>query len=152
RVVFPVDAPPIENGVVTIEEDRIVHVGAEARGGKGGDLGTAALTPGFVKAHTHLEVSYLREPPGQPGMSLVEWMRLVIAERGRAQQPGSLVAMGALIENGHVGVTTVADITTGAEIPISHVVSFHEVIGFSRARAESAMKALLERLDPSTPY
>ncbi len=83
RVVYPVDRPPIEHGVVTIDGERIVAVGTKADGGGVIDLGNVALLPGLVNAHTHLEFSYLQQPLGQPGMQLVDWIRLVIAERGR---------------------------------------------------------------------
>ena len=84
RVVFPVDRPPIENGVVTIEGRRIVDVGTQPSGGEIIDLGSAALLPGLVNAHTHLEFSDLKQPLGTAGMPFVDWIRLVIAERGRA--------------------------------------------------------------------
>src|SRR4051812_43054091 len=88
-VVFPVARPPIENGFVTIDGERIVAVGAEANGDKVIDLGRVALIPGLVNTHTHLEFSYLRRPLGTTGMPLVDWIRLVIAERAR----GNLVPL-----------------------------------------------------------
>src|SRR5688572_12578070 len=84
RVVFPVDRPPIEYGVVAIEGDRIVAIGGPGEAtGVVRDLGNVALVPGLVNAHTHLEFSYLDKPLGGPGMPLVDWIRLIIAERGR---------------------------------------------------------------------
>ncbi len=83
RVVFPVNGPPIERGVVTIDGERIVAVGEGAAQENVIDLGSVALLPGFVNVHTHLEFSHLRQPLGRPGISLADWIRLVIAERGR---------------------------------------------------------------------
>src|SRR5262245_43702450 len=84
RVVFPVDCPAIEHGVVTIDNERIVAVGSRVPDGcELHDLGDVALLPGFVNAHTHPEFSHLSRPLGSPGMSLPEWIRLVIAERQR---------------------------------------------------------------------
>ena len=60
RVVFPVDRPPIEHGVVTIEDERIVAVGTTAEHGNVIDLGAVALLPGLVNTHTHLEFSHLQ--------------------------------------------------------------------------------------------
>jgi cytosine/adenosine deaminase-related metal-dependent hydrolase len=146
RVVFPVDTRPIEFGVVTIEEDRIVEVGAEAYGKNVVDLGDVALLPGLVNAHTHLEFSHFDQPLGQPGMSLVEWIRLVIAERsGRKQPPSDSFARG-LEESYGYGATTIADISTSPELPPGDITHFHEVIGFSRARADSVAQALSQRL------
>lgn len=59
RWVLPVDAPPIENGEVVVEAGRIVHVGP-AHVGAGRDFGLAAVLPGFVNTHTHLEYTLFR--------------------------------------------------------------------------------------------
>src|ERR1700704_992303 len=82
RVVFPVDRPPIENGVVTIDGERIVEVAnSAAGGGSGHDLGDVGRRPGLVNAPPHLEFSDLQRPLGEPGMSLVYWIPLVLASR-----------------------------------------------------------------------
>ena len=61
RYVLPVSSTHIENGAVLVRDDRIVEVGhaielrrryptEEIR-----DFGLAALMPGFVDCHSHLE-------------------------------------------------------------------------------------------------
>ncbi len=150
RVVFPVDRPPIERGVVTLDGERIVDVGTQAASDDLIDLGSAALLPGLVNAHTHLEFSYLRQPLGTPGMSLVEWIRLVIAERGRNEQLFTEPLVRGAQESIAAGVTTVGDIATNPAGMLPGLIDathFHEVIGFSRARADSALKALVDRID-----
>jgi cytosine/adenosine deaminase-related metal-dependent hydrolase len=148
RVVFPVDRSPIENGIVIIDGERIVAVGTKADGGEVIDLGSVALLPGLVNAHTHLEFSHLQRPLGRPGMRLVDWIRLVIAERGRGDRaPGQLLERGRS-ESIRCGVTTLGDITTGVPgcLPGWDVTAFAEVIGFSRARTDSVMHNLVDRL------
>lgn len=150
RVVFPVDRPPIVGGVVTIEGDRIVEVGEQTTNAAVTDLGSVALLPGLVNAHTHLEFSHLRKPLGQPGMPLAEWIRLVIAERGRSDAAATPAVVKGLQESIAGGVTTVGDIATSVTEAVTTepaCISFYEVIGFSRARAESAVIALTEKLD-----
>jgi cytosine/adenosine deaminase-related metal-dependent hydrolase len=146
RVVFPVDRAPIENGIVTIDGDRIVAVGTKADGGDVIDLGWVALVPGLVNAHTHLEFSYLQQPLGNIGVPFVDWIRLVIAERGRGEHAPKEDANRGLRECLAVGVTTIGDIKTSTLALDADVTHFHEVIAFSRARAESALNALVERL------
>ena len=85
RWVVPVDRPPIEGGYVAIAGERIAAVGSAKPEGPVEDLGDVALLPGLVNAHTHLEFSDLATPLGRPGMSLPEWIRLVIGERKRAR-------------------------------------------------------------------
>jgi cytosine/adenosine deaminase-related metal-dependent hydrolase len=150
RVVFPVDQPPVEFGVVTIDDGRIVEVGTETYGKNVTDLGSVALLPGFVNAHTHLEFSYFDRPLGQPGMSLVDWIRLVIAERARNKQSTSASLARGLDESHRAGVTMIGDISTSAEMLPGDITYYHEVIGFSRARADSVAQALTDRFrDPA---
>ena len=163
RVVFPVDGPPIERGVVTIDDGRIVEVRTHARQANVIDLASVALLPGLVNAHTHLEFSHLRQPLGEPGMVLPNWIRLVIAERGRSGADARIAIGTGLAESANCGVTTLGDIASGrTDNPVrrskpdgqdcpsyggSDRIVFFEVIGFSRARADSACVALVERLN-----
>ena len=57
--VVPITRPPIAGGVVSIERDVIASVG-EHTGGAVEDLGSVAILPGLVNAHTHLELSWMR--------------------------------------------------------------------------------------------
>jgi cytosine/adenosine deaminase-related metal-dependent hydrolase len=152
RVVFPVDRPAIEGGVVTIEGERIVDVGAKPQTKDVADLGDVALLPGLVNAHTHLEFSYLQRPLGKPGMRLVDWIRLVIAERGRTDIAPVLSTDSGWTESRQYGATTVCDIVSRAMAPgvwSGDILAAIEVIGFSRARAASALSAVIEQLDRS---
>ncbi len=150
RWVVPICEPPIENGVVEIEGDRIAAV-RQARPGDpaGEDLGDAAILPGLINAHTHLEFSLLEEPLGAPGMSLPEWIRLVISQRGNAGEERRTAAIEAgLAESLAAGVTGVVDIATTASYPrpdrAPRVLPLCESIGFSTARVDSALAAVEE--------
>ena len=81
--VFPVTGPPIADGTVAIEGDRIVAVDQARPGAEVVDLGNAAILPGFVNVHTHLEFSDLTKPIGTAGMGFVDWIRAVIEARRR---------------------------------------------------------------------
>jgi len=86
RYVAPVDAPVIENGAVRIQSGRIVEVGVRSDMSAESvvDHGDAVICPGFVNAHTHLELSHLtgRIPPGP---NLADWLgRLVSTLRSES--------------------------------------------------------------------
>ncbi len=152
RTVYPVDRPPLDGGVVTIAGDQIVAVEQFTTAvGNVHDLGEVALVPGFVNAHTHLEFSHLRQPLGRPGMPLIEWLPLAIAERqNRGHSAEESIAQGVQ-ESLLTGTCAVSEIATAeisaytAESAVSFTL-FLEVIGFSRARAESAIVAVEQRL------
>ena len=62
RWVMPVNAAPIRDGTVVVEGDRIAWVGPRGRAPLARDveLGEAMLLPGFVNAHTHLDLTVMR--------------------------------------------------------------------------------------------
>ena len=143
RLIFPVAAPPILDGCVTILDERIVAVGQSSGDSQLVDLGDVAIIPGLVNAHTHLEFSALLAPLGEPGCSLPDWIRKVMAYRRNATAtPGENVKRG-LHECLHTGTTTVGDIATAdwrAEVAVSartmpEVVMFREAIAPTIERA-----------------
>ncbi len=81
RWVFPVSGPPIPGGCVAIGGTKIAAVHATLPQGPVVDLGNVAVLPGLINAHTHLELSDLEQPLGQPGISLPEWIKKVIRHR-----------------------------------------------------------------------
>lgn len=120
--VVPVAAPPIADGFVEFEGDRIVRVGPFrdlparetqllAASGQLLDLGRTLLSPGFVNPHTHLELTCYagRFPPGP----FWEWIVGLIRERARpaaAAEESFSVADGAR-QSIRAGVTCVGDIS-----------------------------------------
>ena len=89
--VWPVDQPPIADGCVAVENDRILFVGPYAdcpfdiSNFEKTDLGNAAIIPGLVNAHTHLEFSHLTKPLGHAGIAFTDWVRLVVAQRQQSE-------------------------------------------------------------------
>lgn len=103
-----------------------------------------AITPGFVNAHTHLELAPLagdRYQIDDPAEDQIEWLKRVVAQRRVLDHD----ALNAAVETNlgdamAAGTTLVADITTAglswpmvAREPVRGVV-FSEVLGLSRGR------------------
>ncbi len=142
RYVFPVEGEPIEDGSLTIEGPRIGRVGSAQERPFDLDLGNVAIIPGFVNAHTHLELASLPWDRGSSGVAdELSWLRRVIAYR-RGVDETSLTANAARNVRASIdaGTTFLADTTTAglswesvAEAPIRAVV-FAEVIGLHRDR------------------
>ncbi|QDT69126.1 Aminodeoxyfutalosine deaminase [Planctomycetes bacterium MalM25] len=152
RLVCPVAAPPIEDGIVVIDGDRIERIGRQAPADvEVEDLGDVALMPGFVNAHCHLEFSLARKV-GRAGIALPNWIRQVIEKRPNAKKIGRAIASG-LEESLRHGVTTVAEIarTETDAYRINglspRLILLQESIGFSQARATSALNAAEDRLE-----
>lgn len=139
RWIIPVDAPPLENGVVEISDGRIVAV-HNRDAPRAADLGNVALIPGLVNAHVHLEFSDLAEPV-QPATPFTAWIRALVAHRRAAPPTDGLIRRG-LEESTSSGVTTLGEIATSDDaLPAfraagGHGIVFREILALQPHRAD----------------
>ena len=139
--VLPVSGPPIRDGAVVVQGDRIVAVGpaAEVLSGFTGlicEPGPGAILPGVVNCHVHLEFSALagKVPPQS---RWEDWLEATLAAYG-ALAAGEIAAgippaIEALRQSGAVLVGEVTN--TGASWPLLEAgpLSYHlfyECLGF----------------------
>jgi cytosine/adenosine deaminase-related metal-dependent hydrolase len=156
--ILPIVEPPIRDGWIVTDHGRIVAYGpygavtrraASHAESREVDLGDVAVLPGLVNAHTHLELSYLRDEIA-PASAFVKWLEGVIAarrERPSAHDPHILKAMeGAIADSTAFGTALVGDITNTlvsfaalARSPLAAVV-FFEVLGFNVTDADAIVE------------
>ncbi len=148
--VFPVTAPPIEDGAVLVGGDgRIVAVGPNARVAAPGnaerlEFRDAILTPGLVNSHTHLELTHLAGKNGET--EFVHWVSKV-RELKDASTPEAFLA-GAergLRDCWARGVTCIAETgSTGAAMEAlvrfgGRGIVYQEVFGPDPAQVTASM-------------
>jgi cytosine/adenosine deaminase-related metal-dependent hydrolase len=145
RYVFPVEGPPIEDGVVVLQQGRIGWVGPSRQRAGDLDLGNVAIVPGFVNAHTHLELASLEGQgelvPAMDTEDAVAWLRKVVDQRRSGSEISLKAAVARNVKNCvESGTTCLADTTTAglswdhiASAPVRAVV-FAELIGLKRYR------------------
>ena len=156
RWVLPIDGPPLSNGWVDIEEGVIQGVGQGRPPSRPlTDLGDAALLPGLINAHTHLELSWMSGSI-PPAASMAVWIRRLMAIR-RSHSPqddmqrvtaamavGVARAQGTLafgdISNTLVSAPVLADQAPGSLI-------FHELLGFAPHDAETRAAEGADRVE-----
>jgi cytosine/adenosine deaminase-related metal-dependent hydrolase len=139
--LVPIEGEPVHNGWLTVDHGRIVALGRRAANDStpGVELGDVAVMPGLVNAHTHLELSYLRDQIAPSG-SFTNWARQIIYERRKKphlQDPAIMSAIdSAISECLRSGTAVVGDISNTlapfgklVDSPLAGVV-FWEVIGF----------------------
>jgi cytosine/adenosine deaminase-related metal-dependent hydrolase len=159
RWVFPVSGPPLEGGTITIRGDRIESVDPVGIRTPDVDFGNAAIIPGLVNAHTHLDLTGARGAV-PPGPDFVGWLRQVIAHR-RTQNAVGIAAdiRTGLEESLRFGTTLIGDIAAGgsswtalADAPV-WAVCFREVLGLPHTRVMSAWHEVIEwaNAHPDTP-
>lgn len=172
--LLPIARPPIRDGWVLVDDDRIV-----ALGGAGQDAGfkpahptttqgwrteepgtreagTVAILPGLVNAHAHLELSWLR---GQvpPGASMPAWASRLISLRRNAESDASEPIVQAIHEMRASGTSLVGDVTNTlapwdalADSDLSAFV-FRELLGFTAEDPERLVRAARTEVDALTP-
>lgn len=155
RYVFPVEGPPVADGVVTIDGERIVAAGAPSEIASPGpvtDLGNVAVLPGLVNAHTHLEFSDLRTPLGHPGQAFPDWIdEITTHRRGLGEEACAPVPAG-LSEAVGSGTALLGEIAQPSwqadyfqRAPCETVV-FYELIALARQRMEEQLDAARRHL------
>lgn len=158
RWVFPVAGPPIPNGMVTVRGSGVEVIGPRV-GMPDVDFGNAAIIPGLVNAHTHLDLSGARGriPPTNPD-HFTDWLRGVIAyRRSRTAKQVQADIRTGLAECLRSGTTLLGDISSDgeswaavAESPVRAVV-FRELIGLSDERFQRAASDILRWMSGVRP-
>src|SRR3954470_14411078 len=156
--LLPISQPPIRDGWILTEKNRIVAFGpsrpSDFPSSSEIDLGDVALLPSLVNAHTHLELSWMRGRL-RPTDDFPGWIRDVIALQ-RSGPPGkdeeTAAIQEAIAEARATGTAVLGDISNtlssvgplcAARVP---AVVFHELIGFKQEQAATVLEAGLRRL------
>ncbi len=103
--VLPIEGAPIRDGAVAVEDGRILAVGP----GEGDEhFAGAAIVPGFVNAHSHLE--YAVYAGFGDGLPFDEWISLHVARKHRLdfEEMTAIARLGAA-ECLRSGIATVGD-------------------------------------------
>ncbi len=128
--VLPISAPPIENGAVAIDGDTIKAVGtlvdiaAKFADAEIENFGEAAILPGFVNCHSHLEITSMRGALDDVEHDFRSWLlKLNAIREGLSDQDIRDAAIAGAVEGARAGVTCFGDIGR------------HGIAGFEALRA-----------------
>ena len=147
--IFPVNMPPIKNGVVSISESGEIEavftdhaaskLTVEIEKHKG------AIVPGFVNTHCHLELSHMHgQIPEKTG--LVGFVQTVIKNR---QSDNDMVieamktADQQMLNNGIVAVGDISNQSISRDVKFQSTIHYHtfvEAMSFNPARADAVME------------
>ena len=163
--ILPISEPPIRDGWFAVDRGRVVALGAAGKrvladGAKVVDLGHVAVLPGLVNAHTHLELSYLRDEV-PPASQFVTWIRGVMQARRDRPDPGGKEILdavdAALREAVAFGTAIVGDISNTLVTfdPLTRsrlaAVVFYELIRFNTTDPVGVVSKALAELHALAP-
>ncbi|HEY0006489.1 MAG TPA: amidohydrolase family protein [Pyrinomonadaceae bacterium] len=122
RWVLPMASPAIEDGAVAVEGERLADVGprahlletfpqAEVR-----DFGEAAILPGLINCHSHLELTAMRGFLEREEGDFKSWLLKLKVAREERLTPDDLYvsAMSGAVEALRAGVTCMGDASSAA--------------------------------------
>ena len=159
--VLPISAPPISRGAIVIKNDKIVAIGGreEITGQfpnvEISDYGEAAVLPGFVNAHTHLELTAMRSFLDDVEHDFGAWLKKLTIARAGKMSFGDLRASAVCgaIEAARAGVTCLADIATNASESLNALkavglrgIVFQETTGPDKKLAGERIERLREQV------
>ncbi len=154
--ILPISSPPIKNGIIIIEENRIVAVCSlgdfDGNTSEITVLENTIIMPSFINAHTHLELGYLKGKV-EGGKGLVPWVEKMIPLRKEADEEVLFHSILSGIEECRkTGVGIVGDISNSLLSPFvmteEHFagVVFNEVLGTSSWKAGSICREAVRNL------
>ena len=114
--LLPIEGEPIKNGAIAFENGRITRLGPSTEVGTGRRFSGAAILPGFVNAHAHLE--YASYTGFGDGLDFGGWIALHLQRKLALsfEEIVSLARLGAA-ECLASGITTVMDASYSAASP-----------------------------------
>lgn len=160
--VLPVSSPPIKNGSVAIEDDRIAAVGDTKEiterfpDAANTSFPSAAILPGLVNCHSHLEVTALRGALDDVEHDFRSWL-LKLNDLRRGMTDGDILnsALLGAKEGAAAGVTCFGDIgrfgsagmTALKQVGLRGIVFQETEFSPDSRTATDDLKALAERFD-----
>src|SRR5690349_16269575 len=161
RWVIPVATAPIEQGAVAVEGASIAGIGTREAlvsrfpGTKVRDFGEAAIVPGFVNTHSHLELTLMRGYLEREERDFFAWLRKLTIARLERMTPDDLYVSAAwgAVEAARAGVTCLGDASDAAGSSIKALVDvglrgivYQETFGPNPVDARTNFETLREKV------
>jgi len=161
RWVLPIVAAAINDGAIVINDSKIAAVGDRAAilrafpGALVEDFGNAAILPGLINAHSHLELTVMRGFLEREEHDFFAWLRkLTIARLQMTDEDLFVSAACGAIEAARAGITCLGDSSSFAvqsmralsEVRLRGIV-YQESFGPDPKLAEENVDQLREQLD-----
>lgn len=160
--IFPIHCPPIKNGVIALNEKNEVvglYNDQDIRiHNKTIERHNGFLTPGFINAHCHLELSHLHQKIPQ-NTKLIPFLETVMKQpkpESTAIKEAMIQADEQMYSSGIVAIGDISNTINSKETKLNSKIHYHtfvEILGFEPERAQVIFdqgKKLAEDFQPLT--
>src|SRR5881394_272561 len=165
RWVLPIASPPIDNGAVLVDDSVIVAVGSRSDLQTAfphephEDFGNAAILPGLINAHSHLELTIMRGFLEREEPDFFAWLKkLTIARLKMTDDDLFVSAACGAIEAARAGITCLGDSSSFAAQSMRAITAaglraivYQESFGPDPKLAEENVGILRAQLDAMRP-
>ena len=165
RWVIPIASPPINDGAVVIDDSTIVAVDSRSAiqaafpHAAQEDFGNAAILPGFINTHSHLELTVMRGFLEREEHDFFAWLRKLTVARLKMTDDDLFVsAVCGTIEAARAGITCLGDSSSFAAQSMHAVTNaglraivYQESFGPDPGLAQENVGKLRTQLDTMRP-
>jgi cytosine/adenosine deaminase-related metal-dependent hydrolase len=159
--VLPISSPPIANGAIAVDGDKIISIASRAElverfpEATVADYTGAAIIPGLINAHSHLELTAMRGFLENEESDFFAWLKKLTIARLDRMTPDDLFVSAAwgACEAVRAGVTCVADASDSAATSIKAIrdvglrgIVFQESFGPDPRLAQENFEKLLGKI------
>jgi len=152
--VFPVSSPPLRNGIVVLDDNntivKLIDTQGKMQETEGVEFYNGVVVPGFVNAHCHLELSYLKNEIGGQ-KNLVDFITQIRQKRKKFLYKTDMKMLAAADRAMFAeGITAVGDISNDdASLTIKRQspVVYHTFIEASGIQTEDTQTIMSKSLD-----
>nr|WP_294793185.1 amidohydrolase family protein [uncultured Mucilaginibacter sp.] len=154
--VFPVNADPIKNGAVVVNDDGSIVSVAEDIPPEHANIPVEQLSgvicPGFINTHCHVELSHLKDKitKGEGLISFIQNLQLHRNSTPMEIERAAIAADQAMYDNGIVAVGDISNSGVTIDIKSKSKLYYHtfvEVFGFVPQNAEEVFTKALQLLE-----
>ena len=170
--IFPVTSPPVKNGIIVLDDDGTILeiLSEQQKGSIKPEYYEGIICPGFINAHCHLELSYMKglimERTGLTGF-ISEFLQVRKQISGENIQDKIIEAEAEMITNGIVAVGDISNRNHSFATKADRKIYYHtflEVFNINPQLAEEEFKkafpleeelknkALSYSVTPHSPY
>jgi cytosine/adenosine deaminase-related metal-dependent hydrolase len=138
--VFPVNSPPIKNGVIGVNTDGTITailLAEQAKEIENIKYYQGVLVPGFINTHCHLELSHLKGKIEEK-TGLTSFIKQILTQRQQPEEDIISAMQNAdkeMQENGIVAVGDISNLLISKTVKLKSKIYYHtfvEVFGFNR--------------------